>query len=183
MTDVNEPPTVSLTNTVTTLAEDTDTATRVKVADVVVTDDALGTNVLSLSGADAALFEIDGSVLYLKAGAVLDYETNPQLDVTVAVDDPTVGATPDGTAALSIAVTDVNEPPTVSLTNTVTTLAEDTGHGDPREGGRHRGDGRCAGHERLSLSGADAALFEIDGSVLYLKAGAFWTTRRTRNWT
>ena len=38
-----------------------------------VTDDALGTNVLSLSGADAALFEIDGSVLYLKAGAVLDY--------------------------------------------------------------------------------------------------------------
>ena len=44
-----------------------------------VTDDALGTNVLSLSGADAALFEIDGSVLYLKAGAVLDYETTPAI--------------------------------------------------------------------------------------------------------
>ena len=149
VTDVNEPPTVSLTNTVTTLAEDTDTAARVKVADVVVTDDALGTNVLSLSGADAALFEIDGGVLYLKAGAVLDFETSPQLDVTVAVDDPTVGATPDGTAALSIAVTDVNEPPTVSLTNTVTTLAEDTDTATRGEGGRRRGDGRCVGHERL----------------------------------
>ena len=79
VTDVNEPPTVSLTNTVTTLAEDTDTATRMKVADIVVTDDALGTNVLSLSGADAALFEIDGGVLYLKAGAVLDYRDEPAI--------------------------------------------------------------------------------------------------------
>jgi hypothetical protein len=34
----------------------------------VVTDDALGTNALTLSGADAALFEIDGTELYLRAG-------------------------------------------------------------------------------------------------------------------
>ena len=40
-----------------------------------VTDDALGTNVLSLNGADASLFEIDGAVLYLVAGAALDFET------------------------------------------------------------------------------------------------------------
>ena len=42
------------------LAEDTDTTARIKVADIVIADDGLGTNDLSLSGADADLFEIDG---------------------------------------------------------------------------------------------------------------------------
>ena len=86
-----------------------------KVADIVVTDDALGTNVLSLSGTDATLFEIDTGVLYLKAGAALDFETNPVLDVTVEVDDAAFPATPEDSAALSISVTDVNEAPTVIL--------------------------------------------------------------------
>jgi len=105
----NEPPTVSLKNMTTSLPEDTDTSSRIKVADIVVTDDARGTNVLSLSGTDASLFEIDGTELYLVAGATLDYETNPSLDVTVEVDDAAVGTTPDDTAPLSIAVTDVSE--------------------------------------------------------------------------
>ena len=39
------------------------------------------------------------------AGAVLDHETNPVLDVTVVVDDATLGGSPDGTAALSVTVT------------------------------------------------------------------------------
>jgi len=73
--------------------------------DILVIDDGLGVNNLSLSGADAALFQIVGSVLYLKAGTVLDYQTNPGLEVTVAVDDTTVGGTPDSTATLTIAVT------------------------------------------------------------------------------
>ena len=50
---------------------------RLKVADIVITDDALGTNTLSLSGADAALFQIVGTELFLIAGASLDFETNP----------------------------------------------------------------------------------------------------------
>ena len=40
-----------------------------KVADIVTTDDALGTNNLTLGGADAALFEIVGTELRLIAGA------------------------------------------------------------------------------------------------------------------
>ena len=76
ITDVNEAPSLSLTNTVRTLAEDTDTSSSVKVADIVITDDALGTNTLSLSGADAALFEmVGGTELHLKAGTTLDFET------------------------------------------------------------------------------------------------------------
>ncbi len=125
ITDVNEPPTVSLTNTTTTFPEDQDTSIAIKVADIVITDDALGTNDLSLTGADAALFEIVGTELRLIAGAALDFETNPDLDVTVVVDDTMVGATPDDTAPLSISITDVNEPPTVSLANTTTTFPED----------------------------------------------------------
>ena len=74
------------------------------------------------SGADAALFQIVGTELFLVAlrGATLDFETNPVLDVTVEVDDLAVGATPDDTAPLAITITDVNEPPTVALANTTT---------------------------------------------------------------
>ena len=72
ITDVNEPPTVALANTTTTFPEDTDTTSAIKVADIVITDDALGTNTLSLkSGTDAALFQIVGTELFLVAGASL----------------------------------------------------------------------------------------------------------------
>ena len=40
VTDVNEAPSVALTNTTSSLVENTDTSSRIKVADVVVTDDA-----------------------------------------------------------------------------------------------------------------------------------------------
>ncbi|MCP4684432.1 MAG: cadherin domain protein, partial [bacterium] len=171
VTDVNEAPTVALTSTTTTLLEDATTTPRVKVADIVVTDDALGTETLSLSGDDAAMFEIDGTVLYLKAGETLDFETNPQLDVTVAVDDTTVGATPDDTAPLAISVTDVNEAPTVALTNTTTTLLEDATTTPRVKVADIVVTDDALGTETLSLSGDDAAMFEIDGTVLYLKAG------------
>jgi hypothetical protein len=84
----------------------------IKVADIVISDDALGTNTLVLSGADAALFEIvGGNELHLRAGSTLDFESNATLDVTVEVDDTSVGLTPDDTAALTVLITNVNEPP------------------------------------------------------------------------
>ncbi|TDJ38602.1 MAG: DUF4347 domain-containing protein, partial [Gammaproteobacteria bacterium] len=133
---VNEPPTVALANTITTFPEDTDTTSAIKVADIVITDDSLGTNNLSLSGADAALFEIVGTELRLIAGAALDFETNPNLDVTVEVDDTTVGATPDDTAPLSISLTNVNEPPVNTVPGAQNTdedvaLVFSSGNGNP----------------------------------------------------
>ncbi len=75
LTDVNEAPTaLSLQNVVSTLPENTSTSTRIRVADIVVTDDALGTNTLSLTGADATSFEIVGTQLFLKAGVSLNFE-------------------------------------------------------------------------------------------------------------
>jgi hypothetical protein len=53
-------------------------------------------------------------VLYLKAGAALDYETSGRLDVTVQVNDASVSPAPNATADLSITVTNANDPPTIT---------------------------------------------------------------------
>jgi len=129
---VNEPPTIALANVVTSLVENTDTTSRVKVADIVVTDDALGTNELSLSGMHAALFEVDPTEiagsgtagLYLKAGTTLDFETTPVLEVIVVVDNADVGRAPDGTVGLVIPILDANEAPVV--VDDAATTDEDT---------------------------------------------------------
>lgn len=169
--DVNDPPMVNLDNTVTILPENTDTTSRVKVADIVVTDDPLGTNVLSLTGADADLFEIVGDELFLKAGTVLDINSNPVLDVVVNVDDDTVGTTPDDSAALVIQLTDVNDPPIVGLGNAVTTLLENTDTTFRIKVADIAVSDDGLGVNVLYLTGADANLFEIIGDELFLKAG------------
>ncbi len=163
----NQPPAVALQNTLTTLAENTTVQT--KVADIVVSDDDTGDETLGLSGSDADLFEILGSELFLKAGQTVDFETNPQLDVGVTVDDPTVGTTPDDEATLSIAVSDVNEPPTIALSSTVTSLPE--GATAQTKVADIVVTDDALGDETLSLIGADATMFEIIGSELFLRAG------------
>jgi hypothetical protein len=76
------------------------------VADIAVTDDALGANVLSLSGADASAFEIrtnsstSAKEPSFKGGA--DYEVKATYAVTVAVDDGAVG---DQSTLLSLSAT------------------------------------------------------------------------------
>ncbi len=96
----NLPPTaVTLTHQVGSIAEDTSTAARLKVADVAVADDGLGTNQLTVTGPDAPAFEVDASGLYLKAGTALNHTAKPSYTVSVAVDDPAVGSTPDATSS------------------------------------------------------------------------------------
>jgi uncharacterized protein YjiK len=98
---VNAAPTaVTLTNQVNSIPETASTASRVKVADVAVTDDGQGTNALSVTGPDASAFEVDATGLYLKAGAVLNRTAKPSYSVSVAVDDASVGSTPDATSAV-----------------------------------------------------------------------------------
>jgi hypothetical protein len=113
--DPNQAPTaISFNNIQLAIAENADVTQRIKVADIVITDDGQGVNVASLGGADAANFEIDGNAVYLKAGSILSYETKPQYDIDIIVDDSTVGSTPDLTQSLTIAVTDVD--PVISIT-------------------------------------------------------------------
>jgi uncharacterized delta-60 repeat protein len=109
-TAVNQAPTdVTLTPMSASLAENASTAGAITVATIAVTDDGLGTNVLSLSGADAASFEIVGNELRLKAGVSLDYETKSSYSVTVDVDDATVGGSPDASATFTLTLTNVTE--------------------------------------------------------------------------
>lgn len=55
------------------------------------------------------MFLVHDGDLYLKAGARLDFEKNPVLDVTVTLDDAGAGASPDGSVSLSVAITDIVE--------------------------------------------------------------------------
>jgi len=98
------PTAVALNSAVTSIPENTSTAAHVKVAEIVVTDDGLGVNDLTVSGTDAAFFEIIGTGLYLKAGTPLSSTTKPSYSVTVNVDDITVGSTPDATTNYTLAV-------------------------------------------------------------------------------
>ena len=63
-----------LANAVASMPENTNTATRTKVADIIIPDNILTGATITLSGADAARFEVVGKAIYLKSGVTLDYE-------------------------------------------------------------------------------------------------------------
>ncbi len=163
--DLNEAPTVSLTNLVTNLAEDTDTTAAIRVADIVINDDALGTNHLTLSGADAALFEIVGNELRLKAGTSLDFETQASFDISVEVDDAGVGGTPDDSQAHTLNLDDVNETPTDIAPNSFA-VDENTDTSSGFSLGTLTATDEDGG-ETFSYSiagGVDAAVFSVGGA-------------------
>jgi Ca2+-binding RTX toxin-like protein len=109
---VNDAPTVSLTNVVTSTPENGGV---IKVADIVVTDIDGGTNELSLSGTDVGSFTIVGTELHFNGGA--NFEVKDSYDVTVEVNDEDVGG---DTASLTLAISDVVETVPASLPTTST---------------------------------------------------------------
>ena len=128
----NQAPTaVVLANTTNSVLENTTTTPAVKISDILITDDGLGTNTLSLSGADAGSFQIIGSALYIKAGTVLDYETKTSYAVTVNVDDTTVGSTPDASVNFILSITDVANEVAPIATISITEVAPWSSSIDP----------------------------------------------------
>jgi autotransporter-associated beta strand protein len=108
LTEVNTAPAyLWLTASTLNLNENTPVESSLKLADISVGDDTRGTNVISLSGADAASFEISGTGLYLKAGTSLDYETKASYAVTVSVRDATVEGSPPASENFVVSITDV----------------------------------------------------------------------------
>jgi hypothetical protein len=106
VTDVNEAPTrVELNGATTSIIENTLTSSAIKVSNITIADDAMGSNSVTLSGADAAYFELGDRALYLKAGTSLDFETKNKYDVTVNVADTTVAGSTPVSANYSLAVT------------------------------------------------------------------------------
>ena len=108
----NEPPSaLILNNTVSSLPENSSTKSRIKLADIAITDDDLGTNLITLTGAAATNFEIKGTSLFLKAGTSLDFETQSNYFISLTVTDPTLPDTSPITADFSLEVKDLAELP------------------------------------------------------------------------
>jgi Domain of unknown function (DUF4347)/Cadherin-like/Putative Ig domain/WD40-like Beta Propeller Repeat len=122
--EVNNAPGLTLSNPIASIPEGANPAS-IKVADITIVDDAAGTNTLAIGGADAASFEIVGTALYLKANSNPDFETKQNYNVTITVDDAAIGTTFEGSQAFNLAITNVNEAPTITGTP-ATTIAEDT---------------------------------------------------------
>jgi hypothetical protein len=143
----------------------------IKMADIMVGDDAPGGATLSLSGSDAGCFLIYQSALYFDRDAPRDFETKPFYSVTVHVDNAAAGETPDESAAFTLAINDINEKPMVRLHNFIAGLNENqTLDAAARVADIHIIDD-ALGEETFSLAGADAALFEIVGNQLFMKSG------------
>ncbi|MEO0816567.1 MAG: putative Ig domain-containing protein [Pseudomonadota bacterium] len=115
-------PTSVMLENIVALPEDADTTAAIKVADIVVADDAASPVTLTLEGADQGLFEIQGNELFLSAGASLDFEGQSSFDVSVVATDAVGSAT---SAALGALLTDVNEAPTI--TGTIADVQTDAG--------------------------------------------------------
>ncbi len=123
-----------------------------------------------LAGGDAALFQIDGSTGVLTFIGAPDRET-PQDGDGDNVYNVQVRAG-DGTNTtdqwIAVTVTDVNEAPSLSVTNLGPVDENDTGAVVASFTGSDPDSGDSVNY---SLSGADAALFEIDGSNVRLASG------------
>ncbi|EHJ14560.1 choice-of-anchor Q domain-containing protein, partial [Crocosphaera watsonii] len=115
-------PIILLGNKVNTLEENLDTANPVKVADIYIADDGVGTNNLSLSGNDANKFKIMNNQLFIKQGVVLDFESQNQLNVTVNLDDPAITGNPDSSVNYQLTLTDGNDAPVVTFLQGISTF-------------------------------------------------------------
>lgn len=190
----NQPPTaVNFINTTPALDENSDTTSRIKVADISITDDGQGTNGLSLSGSDAGVFELEGTTLYLKAGITLDFETKASYSVTVNVDDATVGSTPDARNTFTLGVNNINENlPPIAQNDLITidentlinfNLFADNGSGpdsDPNGDSFGISDTDFSGFQgNVAVHGNGAASYDPAGVFDYLAAGETGTTHFT----
>ncbi|WP_454436246.1 Ig-like domain-containing protein [Thauera mechernichensis] len=164
VTDVNEAPTaVTLLNATTSLPGSTTTANRIKLADILVTDDALGTNTVSLTGRDAGSFEVEGGALYLKRDVTIDFDAQASYEVSVSVQDSTIPGSAAVTTNYTLTITEDADvtPPDAP----VVALANDTGS-SPTD--------KITSDGRLSVTGETSATIEYSTD-----SGVNWTTTFT----
>jgi Ca2+-binding RTX toxin-like protein len=166
ITDVNDAPAAAVLSNRQTLAENTVIGAGIKVADIAITDDGLGLNQLGLTGADKASFEIrdgaGGKELWY-VGASPDYETKKAYDVTVTVDDTTVGMTPDASADFHLTITDVYEAPPVVVDDDKV-MKGGRGNDNLHGGSGHDSIYGGRGHDMLQGSDGNDQLYGEDGN-------------------
>jgi hypothetical protein len=133
---------ISLSNVIYSLPENTPILNKIKVADIVISDDLLGRNRIWISGEDDELFEIDNYKLYFKASTEpFDYDqrldawgtsfTKSQYDININVND--ISVEPTGSQTISIpytlSITNIFDPLSILNTNNdIYTILEDEGY-------------------------------------------------------
>ena len=110
VSDVNEPPSLQITNQ-KAVPENTPGAV---VADVTVSDPDAG-DLPTVTVSDTR-FEVVGDQLRLKSDQALNFETEPQVFLTLLVEDSNGG---EASQEITVAVSDVNERPSLQITNQV----------------------------------------------------------------
>ncbi|MFN6239528.1 MAG: cadherin domain-containing protein, partial [Microcystis sp.] len=187
--DVNENPSnqaptaLIFQNAVTELAENVDVTPEFKVADLLIEDDGLGTNNLFLTGRDRERFLIQNSALFF-VGFTPNFEAQNSYEVTVNVDDTTVGVTPDLTQTLTLNITDVNEAPTaLILANSTKAIAENTDTSQGVKVADIQISDDALGTNSLSLLGSDQSSFQIRGRELFFIGKADFEAQSLYNLT
>ena len=166
VTDVNDnPPVFADVNYDITIVENTKGPTLLETTDA----DADSTVTYSLSGADAADFEIVNNTLALKEAA--DFETKTSYAVTLQLLNDGVNSTDQ---AVTYTITDANDnAPVFADVNYDITIVENTKGPTLLE----TTDADAGSTVTYSLSGADAADFEIVNNTLALKEAADFETK------
>ena len=124
VTEANDAPTFTDgTETTREVAENTAAAEDIGSAVAATDDDSGDTLTYTLSGTDAASFDIVSTSGQLKTKAALDYETDNSYSVTVGVSDGNGGT---DSIDVTINVTNVNEAPTFPGTTDTRSVAENT---------------------------------------------------------
>ena len=187
--DVNETPgnqaptALIFQNAVTELAENVDVTPEFKVADLLIEDDGLGTNNLFLTGRDKERFLIQNSALFY-VGFTPNFEAQNSYEVTVNVDDTTVGVTPDLTQTLTLNITDINEAPTaLILVNSTNAIAENTDTSQGVKVADIQISDDALGTNSLSLLDNDQSSFQIRGRELFFIGKADFEAQSLYNLT
>ncbi len=166
---LNSPPVFTEgASTTRTISENTATGTNIGDA-ITATDVNIGdTLTYTLSGTDAATFDIDSTTGQLTTKVALDYETKNTYSVTLTVSDSIA----TDTIGVTINILNVNEAPVFAAGSLTThTVAENTAAGE-NIGTAYSATDVDGDTLTYSLSGQDAAAFGIDTATGQLKTSA-----------
>ena len=165
VTDVNEAPVFADgENATRDVAENTDAGTNIGVA-VSATDVDDPSLTYTLGGTDAASFDLDDSSGQLKTKAPLDYETKKSYTVTITVSD---GSLTDMINVVII-VSNINEAPVFTEGESTTRTVTENTLGGVEIGNAVTATDVDGDALTYILSGADAALFELEDASGQLK--------------
>ena len=185
LTDANDAPTFSEGDT-TTRSLPENSGANVNVGNPVTATDQDGGDTLTytLSGTDAASFEIDGGTgqLQTKSGVSYDLETKASYTVTVTATDPDNAA---DTIAVTVNLTDVNDAPTFSDGENATRSLPENSGADVHVGNPLAATDQDGNTLTYTLGGTDAGSFEIveTSGQLQTKSGVSYDLETKASYT